>query len=219
MRWGVGRSPGGGNGISRDRDARLGPPSRGRLGSPVRDWDPPGVGLLGWDSPVGAGDPGEREPPLVWGWDPPRIGVWDWDPRGDWGPSGVAVWGWGCPGCGVGGSPSSAPPGRAVSAPAVLSPVPQSPDCPRAAAGATRAAHRGSGTREGRGSPPLAARQPLCRGPRRWPRSKVWQCQHRVPCVTPCTPRGPGLTLCVPSDVRFVTEESFDFSFVSPSDR
>ncbi|CAM9833090.1 unnamed protein product [Bubo scandiacus] len=58
--------------------------------------------------------------------------------------------------------------------------VPGTGGCrPRALAGATRGPHRGSGTRVGvgdtggvRGSPPLPARQPLCR--RRGPRRRRW---------------------------------------------
>uniref|UniRef100_A0A803VLP5 Uncharacterized protein n=1 Tax=Ficedula albicollis TaxID=59894 RepID=A0A803VLP5_FICAL len=41
----------------------------------------------------------------------------------------------------------------------------------------------------------------------------------RVPRVSPLPRGGPGLTPSVPLDVRFVTEESFDFAVLSPSDR
>uniref|UniRef100_A0A803VT12 Uncharacterized protein n=1 Tax=Ficedula albicollis TaxID=59894 RepID=A0A803VT12_FICAL len=40
----------------------------------------------------------------------------------------------------------------------------------------------------------------------------------RVPRVSPLPRGGPGLTPSVPLDVRFVTEESFDFAVLSPSD-
>ncbi|NXB86919.1 PSRC1 protein, partial [Vidua chalybeata] len=53
---------------------------------------------------------------------------------------------------------------------------------------------------------------------RRWPRTEVRQHQCCVSPVFPPWGRGPGLTPSVPLDVRFVTEESFDFGVLSPSD-
>lgn len=56
--------------------------------------------------------------------------------------------------------------------------------------------------------------------PRRWPRIEVWQHQCCMSPVFPPPEQGRlELTPRVPSDVRFVTEESFDFSMLSPSDR
>ncbi|XP_058711894.1 proline/serine-rich coiled-coil protein 1 isoform X2 [Poecile atricapillus] len=55
--------------------------------------------------------------------------------------------------------------------------------------------------------------------PRRWPTTEVRQCQRCMSPVFP--PLGWGrlaLTCSVPPDVRFVTEESFDFGVLSPSD-
>ncbi|NXT16828.1 PSRC1 protein, partial [Prunella fulvescens] len=65
-------------------------------------------------------------------------------------------------------------------------------------------------------TPPAPAGGPGA--PRRWPRTEVRQ---RQCCVSPLFPPwggGPGLTPSVPLDVRFVTEESFDFGVLSPSD-
>ncbi|NXB29750.1 PSRC1 protein, partial [Eulacestoma nigropectus] len=68
------------------------------------------------------------------------------------------------------------------------------------------------------GDPPAPAGGPGA--PRRWPRTEVRQRQR---CVSPVFPpwggwEGPRLTPRVPPDVRFVTEESFDFGVLSPSD-
>ncbi|NXD29289.1 PSRC1 protein, partial [Spelaeornis formosus] len=66
-------------------------------------------------------------------------------------------------------------------------------------------------------TPPAPAGGPGA--PRRWPRTEVRQCQC---CVFPVFPHwgrvGPGLIPSVLPDVRFVTEESFDFGVLSPSD-
>ncbi|NXQ36883.1 PSRC1 protein, partial [Alaudala cheleensis] len=65
--------------------------------------------------------------------------------------------------------------------------------------------------------PPAPAGGPSA--PRRWPRTEVRQRQQ---CMFPVFPSwgggGAGLTPSVPPDVRFVTEESFDFGVLSPSD-
>nr|XP_041577300.1 proline/serine-rich coiled-coil protein 1 isoform X4 [Taeniopygia guttata] len=54
--------------------------------------------------------------------------------------------------------------------------------------------------------------------PRRWPRTEVRQHQCCMSPVFPPWGGGPRLTPGVPPDVRFVTEESFDFGVLSPSD-
>ncbi|NXE69615.1 PSRC1 protein, partial [Calcarius ornatus] len=54
--------------------------------------------------------------------------------------------------------------------------------------------------------------------PRRWPRIEVRQHQCCMSPVFLPWGGGPGLTPSVPLDVRFVTEESFDFGVLSPSD-
>ncbi|NWS80588.1 PSRC1 protein, partial [Toxostoma redivivum] len=68
------------------------------------------------------------------------------------------------------------------------------------------------------GDPPAPAGGPGA--PRRWPRTEVRQRQRCVsPVFTPWGGGGPVLIASVPPDVRFVTEESFDFGVLSPSDR
>lgn len=203
-------------------------------------WDPPGVGLWGWDPlSVGLGPPSGVGPPQC------RAGV----PREGLAATVVALGtrtgsgcragtshggtedtpGWGC--VVWGGSPGRGR--RCHPRMLALSPwrwhrarrrlaLPVSP-------GATRP-WRGVGDTGGGedtnggdpdglgGDPPAPAGGPGA--PRRWPRTEVRQRQR---CMSPVFPpwggEGPGLTPSVPPDVRFVTEESFDFGVLSPSDR